>query len=198
MAHDLAHEAAHGARGRAHETSEGKEMWGLMAEFGGPDELIAAAEGIREAGYTRMDAFTPYPIEELSETVEPHRSKVPMITFIGGLIGALTGFFLQYWSQVIVYPMNIGGRPHNSWPAFIVVTFELTILFASLSAVVGMILVNGLPRPYHPVFNVEGFERASRDGFFLTVEVGDPEFDRDKTGEVLRSLGAREVKEVES
>jgi len=179
-------------------TREGKEMWGLMAELAGPKELLAAAEKLREEGYTRIDAFTPYPIEELSETVAPHRSKVPLITFVGGLVGALTGFFLQYWTQVIVYPMNVGGRPHNSWPAFIVVTFELTILFAALSAVVGMILVNGLPRPYHPVFNVEGFERASRDGFFLTVEVEDPQFDRDRTVEVLRSIGAREVKEVES
>jgi hypothetical protein len=179
-------------------TGEVREMWGLMAEFGGPDELVSAAETVRRQGYTRIDAFTPYPIEELSETVEPRRSKVPLITFLGGLVGALTGFFLQYWTQVIVYPMNIGGRPHNSWPAFIVVTFELTILFASVSAVVGMILVNGLPRPYHPVFNVPGFERASRDGFFLTVEATDPRFERAGTAEVLRSLGAREVNEVES
>lgn len=174
------------------------EIWGLMAELDGPSELIAAARALREEGYTKIDAFTPYPIEELSETVEPRRSKVPLITFVGGLIGALTGFFLQYWSQVIVYPMNVGGRPHNSWPAFIVVTFELTILFASLSAVVGMILVNGLPRPYHPVFNAEGFERASRDGFFLTVEAADPRYDADKTAEVLRGLGAREVQHVAS
>lgn len=177
---------------------ETREMWGLMAEFGDPDELISAAEKVREAGYTRIDAFTPYPIEELSETVEPRRSKVPLITFVGGLVGALTGFFLQYWTQVFVYPMNIGGRPHNSWPAFIVVTFEMTILFASLSAVVGMILVNRLPRPYHPVFNAEGFERASRDGFFLTIEAADPRFQRERTREVLRGLGAREVQDVAS
>lgn len=177
---------------------ETRETWGLMAEYGGPDELVSAAEKLRQEGYTRIDAFTPYPIEELSETVEPRRSKVPLITFLGGLTGALTGFFLQYWSQVIAYPMNVGGRPHNSWPAFIVVTFELTILFASLSAVVGMILVNGLPRPYHPVFNAEGFERASRDGFFLTVEAADPRFERGETGELLRRLGAREVQEVAS
>ena len=177
---------------------ETREMWGLMAELDGPDELVSAAEKLREAGYTRIDAFTPYPIEELSEVVEPRRSKVPMITFLGGLVGALTGFFLQYWTQVVVYPMNIGGRPHNSWPAFIVVTFEMTILFASLSAVVGMILVNRLPRPYHPVFNAEGFERASRDGFFLTVEAEDPRFEREQTREVLRGLGAREVQDVAS
>lgn len=172
------------------------ETWGLMAELDGPGELIAAARALRAEGYTRIDAFTPYPIEELSETVEHHRSKVPLITFLGGLIGALSGFFLQYWSQVIVFPMNVGGRPHNSWPAFIVVTFEMTILFASLSAVVGMILLNGLPRPYHPVFNAEGFERASRDGFFLTVEAVDPRYDANKTAEVLRALGAREVQHV--
>jgi len=179
-------------------TREGQEMWGLMAEFDGPQELIAAAEKVREAGYTRIDAYTPYPIEELSETVMRRRSKVPLITFLGGLVGALTGFFLQYWTQVIAYPMNIGGRPHNSWPAFIVVTFELTILFASLSAVVGMILVNRLPRPYHPVFNVDGFERASREGFFLAVEAADPRFDREGTGRLLRELDAQRVTEVES
>lgn len=182
----------------SHTSHEPRGLWGLMAELDGPDELVAAAGELREAGYTKIDAFTPYPIEELSETVEPRRSKVPLITFLGGLVGALTGFFLQYWSQVIAYPMNVGGRPHNSWPAFIVVTFELTILFASLSAVVGMILVNRLPRPYHPVFNARGFERASRDGFFLTVEAADPRFERHATAEVLRGLGAREVQEVES
>jgi hypothetical protein len=117
---------------------------------------------------------------------------------IGGILGGLAGFFLQYWTQVYVYPMNIGGRPHNSWPSFIVVTFEMTILFAAISAVVGMIALNGLPRPYHPIFSTPGFERASRDGFFLAIEARDPRFDRAATKEFLRSVQAREVHEVES
>lgn len=173
-------------------------LYGLAAEFRGPQDLLEAAKKAREAGYTRMDAYTPYPIEELSETVEPHRSKVPLVTLIGGILGGLTGFFLQYWTQVYVYPMNIGGRPHNSWPSFIVVTFEMTILFAAFSAVVGMILLNGLPRPHHPIFGTPGFERASRDGFFLAIEARDPRFDRTATEEFLRGVKAREVNEVES
>lgn len=180
---------------KTEDTSTG--LYGLAAEFAGPDDLLQAARGAREAGYTRMDAYTPYPIEELSETVEPHRSKVPLVTLIGGIIGGLTGFFLQYWTQVYVYPMNIGGRPHNSWPSFIVVTFEMTILFAAISAVVGMIALNRLPRPYHPIFNVSGFERASRDGFFLAIEAEDSRFDRAATEQFLRSLGPKEVCEIE-
>lgn len=172
-------------------------LYGLAAEFRGAEDLLEAAKRAREAGYTRMDAYTPYPIEELSETVEPHRSKVPLVTLIGGILGGLTGFFLQYWTQVYVYPMNIGGRPHNSWPSFIVVTFELTILFASIAAVVGMIALNRLPMPYHPIFNLPGFQRASRDGFFLAIEAADPLFDRRATAEFLRSVHAREVNEVE-
>jgi len=172
-------------------------LYGLAAEFGSPQGLLEAARKVREAGYTRMDAYTPYPIEELSETVEPHRSKVPLVTLIGGILGGLTGFFLQYWTQVYVYPMNVGGRPHNSWPSFIVVTFELTILFAAISAVVGMIALNRLPMPYHPIFNVPGFKRASRDGFFLAIEAADPRFDRGGTEELLRRLGPKEVTEIE-
>lgn len=174
-------------------------LHGLMARFDGPDQLLTATEKVREEGYREIDAYTPYPIEDLSEMVEDHRrSKVPLVTLVGGIIGGLTGFFLQYWTQVYVYPMNVGGRPHNSWPSFIVVTFEMTILFAALSAVVGMILLNGLPRPYHPVFNVEGFDAASRDGFFLVVQAEDPEFERGRTEELLNRLNAREVWEVES
>jgi hypothetical protein len=178
--------------------NESQGTFGLMAEFTSDHDLVTAARRAREAGYTRLDAYTPYPIEELSETVEPHRSKVPLVTLIGGILGGLAGFFLQYWTQVYVYPMNIGGRPHNSWPSFIVVTFEMTILFAAISAVVGMIALNGLPRPYHPIFSTPGFERASRDGFFLAIEARDPRFDRAATKEFLRSVQAREVHEVES
>jgi hypothetical protein len=171
--------------------------YGLLAQFESAHALIAAARKVREAGYDKIDAFTPYPIHELLETVSPKRSKVPLITLIGGTVGALTGFFLQYWSQVFVYPMNIGGRPHNSWPSFIVVTFELTILFAALSAVIGMIALNKLPMPYHPVFNAPNFRSASRDGFFLVVEADDEHYDRRETEVFLRGLGAKVV-EVES
>jgi hypothetical protein len=172
--------------------------YGLLAEFPGERELVAAARRVREAGYTRFDAFSPYPIHELSETVaHGRRSRVPILTFLGGALGALTGFALQYWSQVHVYPMNIGGRPHNSWPAFIVVCFELTILFASLATVVGMIFLNKLPMPYHPVFNAPSFLKASRDGYFLVVEAEDPRFDLLDTEQLLVSLDAHEVVKVE-
>lgn len=171
--------------------------YGLMAEFDSPEKLTAATKQAKAEGYTALDAYTPYPIHELLESVSPKRSKVPLITLIGGAVGALTGFFLQYWSQVYVYPMNIGGRPHNSWPSFIVVTFEMTILFAALSAVVGMIALNKLPMPYHPVFNAKSFLKASQDGYFLVIEADDPEYDRHGTEDFLRSVHAIEVVEVE-
>lgn len=171
--------------------------YGLLAELDSAEDLVAAAQKAREEGYTAMDAYSPYPIHDLMEAIEPKRSKVPLVTLIGGVLGALTGFFLQYWTQVFVYPMNIGGRPHNSWPSFIVVTFEMTILFAALSAVVGMIALNKLPRPYHPVFNAETFLKASQDGYFLVIQAEDPQYDRHGTEEFLRSVRAREVVEVE-
>lgn len=179
-------------------TTATSDIHGLMAEFSSADGLIAAADAARDAGYTRMDAYTPYPIEEVSEALALPRSKVPLVTLIGGTIGALTGFFLQYWTQVFVYPINVGGRPHNSWPSFIVVTFELTILFASLSAVIGMIALNRLPMPYHPVFNVDRFRLASQDRFFLCIEAEDPKFDRAATESFLKGLNPSEVSEVES
>lgn len=171
--------------------------YGLMARFDDAEALLAAAHGARDAGYTQIDAFSPYPIHELMETIHPKRSKVPLITLIGGLIGALTGYFLQYWSQMYVYPMNVGGRPHHSWPSFIVVTFEMTILFAALSAVLGMIALNKLPMPYHPVFNAPSFAAASRDGYFLVIEAEDPKYDRRQTERLLADLNASEVVEVE-
>jgi Protein of unknown function (DUF3341) len=171
-------------------------IYGLMAEFEHPDDLVAAAKQVHAAGYTKTDAFTPYPIEEISEALHLKRSHVPKIVFAGGLIGAMTGFLLQVWVNLIVYPMNIGGRPNYSWPAFIIPTFETTILFASLSAVVGMIALNGLPQPYHPVFNVPGFALASRNRFFLLVEAEDPRFDRQATAAFLSNLNPSEVAEV--
>ena len=174
----------------------GAPLYGVMAEFATPDELLAAAHAAREAGYKRVDAYTPYPMEAMVEALEVPRSKMPLVVLGGGIAGGLTGFFLAYTTQVFIYPWNIGGRPYNSWPAFIVPTFECTILFAALSAVVGMILLNGLPQPYHPTFNVPAFARASDDRFFLVIEADDPKFDRDGVRSFLSGLNPSEVSDV--
>jgi len=179
------------------ETSR-EELYGLLAEFGSEEDLVAAAGRVREAGYTKTDAYTPYPSEEVIHALGVKRSKVPLIVLIGGIIGALTGYGLQYWVSAIEYPLNIGGRPYNSWVSFIVVTFELTILIASISGVLGMIALNRLPEPYHPVFNVPEFQRASRDGFFLLIEAADEKFDRAGTEELLQGLSSVGVREVEA
>lgn len=173
-------------------------LFGLMAEFGGPRRLIRAIEAAQEAGYTEMDAFTPYPIEEVWEALGHHKSKLPGIVLAGGILGAILGFGLQYWTSVIAYPLNIGGRPLNSWPAFIPVTFEMTILVATLFTVLGMFALNGLPQPYHPVFNVERFALASRDRYFLCIGGWDPLFDKEKTAEFLKQQEPSEVSEVAS
>lgn len=174
------------------------ETYGLLAEFEDPNDLVAAARSAREAGYTKLDAYTPFPVEELSEALGHKRSRVPLVVLLGGLLGGLGGLALQYWSAVIHYPMIVGGRPFVSWPAWIVVTFECTILSASLSGVLGMILLNRLPEPYHPVFNVERFGLASQDRYFLCIEAADPRFDRRATEDFLRGLNPNEVTEVES
>jgi hypothetical protein len=167
-----------------------------MAEFDNPDELIRATLAARQAGYRRMDAYSPYPVEGLAEALEFRRTSVPLIVLIGGLIGCVGGFYLQYWCMAVSYPINVGGRPLNSWPMWIPVTFELTVLCAAISAVVGMLALNGLPMPYHPVFNVDRFALASRDRFFLCVQARDPMFDRDRTWEFLAGLNPREVSAV--
>ena len=172
-------------------------IYGLMAEFRSAEEVIAAATRVREEGYRWVDAYTPYPIEELSEALGHHRSKLPPIVLTGGLLGGLGGYALQYWVSVLHYPLNVGGRPLHSWPAFIVPTFECTILAAALSAVLGMFFLNGLPHPYHPVFNVPRFALASRDRYFLVIEARDPKFDRAGTERFLTGLKASEVFEVE-
>jgi Alternative complex III, ActD subunit len=171
-------------------------IYGVMAEFTHAEELIEAARRAHEAGYRKMDAYTPFPVEGLSEAMHTRPSRLPFIVLMGGIVGGLTGYLMQYYASVVAYPLNVGGRPLHSWPAFIPVTFELTILIAALSAVLGMLALNGLPRPYHPVFNVDAFIHASRDRFYLVIEARDPKFDREETAEFLESLPAHEVFEV--
>jgi len=167
-----------------------------MAEFDSPSALVSATRAARAKGYRKLDAFSPFPIEELTDALHLHKNKLPLIVLAGGIIGGLTGFFLQYWIAVVYFPLNIAGRPLNSWPSFIIITFELTILFASLSAVLGMMALCGLPMPYHPVFNVPRFSAASRNRFFLCIEAADPLFDPAKTSEFLGTLEPKEVSEV--
>jgi hypothetical protein len=172
-------------------------LYGLMAEFDGPNELVRAAKQTYAAGYRNIDAFSPFPIEEAWEAIGHHDRRLSFIVLCGGIVGLLSGIGLQEWVHTLAYPTNVAGKPLNSWPQFIPVTFELTILFAALSAVIGMIVLNGLPMPYHPVFNVPRFELASRDKFFLLVEATDPKFDRQQTREFLKGLEASEVNDVE-
>jgi ActD protein len=173
-------------------------IYGVVAEFPTPHELIHAVEKTREAGYRRIEAYTPFPVEGLAEALALKRNNVPLITLIGGLTGGLGGFFFQYWVSVIAYPLNIGGRPLNSWPAFIPVTFELTVLGAALSAVFGMLALNGLPRPHHPLFNVKRFvKHATSDRFFLCIEARDPKFRLADSSRFLHELKATHVSEVE-
>jgi len=172
------------------------QLFGVMGEFSTPESLLAATKKAREAGYKHVEAYTPFPVEGLSEAVGFKWTAVPLITLMGGVGGGLTGFGLQYWVAAITYPINIGGRPLNSWPAFIPVTFELTVLGASIFAVFGMLALNKLPQPYHPVFNVERFAQASTDKFFLCIEARDPKFDLVETSKFLQSLHAQHVNEV--
>ncbi|MCG8351094.1 MAG: DUF3341 domain-containing protein [Chloroflexales bacterium] len=190
------------------------DIYGVMAEFNGPEELIAATRKAHAAGYRRMDAYTPYPIEEVMEEIAPADTGVPRIVLLAGLVGAASGFILQYVGSFLDYRINVGGRPlgnpaefnltfegiaatFDGWQAFIPVTFEFGILLAAFGAVFGMIALNGFPMPYHPVFNVPRFDRASQDAFFLCIEANDPLFDRLSTQQFLRSLGPRQVNEVE-
>ena len=171
-------------------------IYGLMAEFEDPTSLVTATERAHHEGYRHMDAYSPYPIEELHDALGARHTRLPLIVLIGGLVGCLGGYALQYWSSVIAYPLNIGGKPLHSWPAFIPVTFECTILAAALSCVLGMLALNGLPMPYHPVFNLPRFALASRNRFFLCIESKDPKFDLETTRRFLESLEPREVSTV--
>jgi hypothetical protein len=172
-------------------------VYGLMAEFDTPEALLEAAQRTYNDGYRRMDAYSPFPVDGLAAAVGFHHTRLPLIVLIGGVLGAVGGFLLQYWISVVDYPLNIGGKPYNSWPAFIPVTFETTVLAAALTAVLAMLALNGLPMPYHPVFNVERFALASRDRFFLCIEAADPKFDREETRRFLENLAPRGVSEVE-
>jgi hypothetical protein len=175
-----------------------KRLYGLMAEFHEPSRIVAAARRAHAEGYRKMDAYTPFPMEELSEALGQHsRGPLPLLVLLGGLFGAAAGFGLQYWASTIAYPLNVGGRPLNSWPSFIPVTFETTVLFASLTAVLAMLALNGLPRPHHPVFNAPNFALASQERFFLCIESDDPRFDEQETRRFLESLRPTEVAEVE-
>jgi hypothetical protein len=172
-------------------------LYGLMAEFDGPDDLLEAARRVYEEGYRRLDAYSPFPVPGLAEAIGFRRTRLPLLVLLGGIAGGLGGYFLQYWIAAIDYPINVGGRPLHSWPSFIPVTFELTVLVAALAAVLGMLALNGLPMPHHPVFNVPAFELATRNRFFLGIEAADPKFDGVGTKRFLESLKPRGVFEVE-
>jgi hypothetical protein len=168
-----------------------------MAEFDNPSDLVAAARRTFAEGYRRINGYSPYPIEELDEAIGFKRTTLPLIVLIGGIIGGLGGFFMQYWMEVIDYPLNVGGKPFNSWPAFIPITFECTVLVAAFSAVLGMLVLNKLPQPYHPVFNAPNFALATRDKFFLVIEANDPKFKHSEATQFMNTLGAMDVSDVE-
>jgi hypothetical protein len=172
------------------------KVYGLMAEFDSVNSLMDAANRTREAGYKRIDAYSPFPVEGLAEAIGFHHDEVPMAVLIGALLGGMGGYLLQYWISVVSYPVNVGGKPYHSWPAFIVPTFEMTILFAGIFAVFGMLALNGLPMPYHPVFNVPRFAFATKDRFFLIVFSSDPKYNPTEVRRFLEGLGPRSISEV--
>jgi len=171
-------------------------IYGIVAEFDSPALLMAAVRNARQEGYSKMDAYTPFPVEELAEELGFKGTRLPLLILAGGLLGCFGGYMLQYWSMNIAYPLNVAGRPFHSWPLFIPITFETTVLTAAIFAVFGMLGLNGLPMPYHPLFNVPNFALASNDKFFLCIEATDPRFSRDITRLFLESLNPRSVAEV--
>ena len=175
-----------------------ERIYGMMAEFDTPQALVDAARKTHQAGYVKIDTYSPFPSEGLAEEIGFHHDEVPLVTLIGGIIGGLTGYLMQYWISAVDYPLNIGGKPEHSWPAFIVITFEMTVLFAVLSAVFGMLALNGLPMPYHPVFNVPRFSSASKDRFFLIVFSSDPKYNSVSTFDFLQGLEPKSISEVPS
>ncbi|PYT27394.1 MAG: DUF3341 domain-containing protein [Acidobacteria bacterium] len=171
-------------------------IYGILAEFESPSTLTAAARQVKAKGYNKVEAYSPFAIEEVNEALGLHHNRLPLIVLGCGILGGLTGYLMQYYLAVIDFPINVGARPLHSWPSFIIITFELTILFAALATVLGLLGLCGLPMPYHPVFNLPRFALASRNRFFLCIEATDPLFNRHETAEFLSTLEAREVSEV--
>lgn len=171
-------------------------LFGIMIEFKTPEDLIRGAELARKSGFVQMDAYTPFPVEGLPDAIGFKKDRVALITLLGGIFGGLGGFFMQWYANVVDYPINVAGKPFNSWPAFIPITFELTVLGASLAAAIGMIALNRLPEPWHPTFSHPGFHRASRDRFFLCVQADDPNFDKEKVATVMSRLSPLSIREV--
>jgi len=178
------------------DTHDHPTIYGLVAEFDQPEPLMEAARRAREQGYRHLDAFTPFPVDGLPEALGLRPSRLPLLVLLAAVAGGAGAYFLQWYTTVIEYPLDIGGRPLHSWPAFIPVTFELAILSGAVAAVVGMLFANRLPMPYHPLFNVPGFDRVSRDRFFLCIESSDPAFDMAGTRQFLEGLKPRAVREV--
>jgi len=172
-------------------------IFGLMAEFETPDALLDACRHAHQAGYRRVDGYSPFPVHGLADALGFRSNPIPYVVLCGGIVGALAGYGLQYWVSVIEYPVNVGGRPLHSWPSFIPVTFEMTILVAAFSCVLGMFALNGLPEPYHPTFNVERFALASRDRFFMCIESSDDLFDPEQTRDFLKNLNPYDIYEVQ-
>jgi hypothetical protein len=170
-------------------------MFGVLAEFSGEDDLIGAISHVRDHGYRHMEAYTPYPSHDVVHAIG-HKNRLPLLVLLGGITGGVLGFAMQYWLSVHAYPINVGGRPFNSWPAFVIVVFEMTILFAAASAVFGMLALNGLPRPYHPVFHIDEFQQASRNRFFLLLLSRDPVFEPDSARRILDSRTPLSLHEV--
>jgi hypothetical protein len=180
----------------AHAAGHDNPLYGVMAEFDSVQALVDASKHAVSAGFTRLEAYSPMPVEELNDIIHKRRTKLTSMILMGGLTGMATGFALQYWASAIEYPLNVGGRPYATWPAFVVPSYELTILFSALTAAIGMFALNGLPQPYHPVFNVERFSMASSDKFFLVIESVDPRFDHTATTRFLQEQGAKGVYDV--
>jgi hypothetical protein len=179
-----------------HQPEQTARLYGLMAEFDSAQAIVDAATRVMASGYSKVEAYTPFPIEELNDIIHRRRTNLSKMVLAGGLTGMATGFILQYWASAIEYPLNIGGRPLATWTAFVVPSYELTILFSALTAAIGMFALNGLPQPYHPVFNVERFSLASSDKFFLVVEAADPHFQKAETAGLLEATGAKGVYDV--
>jgi hypothetical protein len=175
-----------------------ENLYGIMAEFREPEQLLAAARAAYKAGYRKMDAYSPYAVEGVAEAIGFHKTRVPVVVLLGGICGAVTAYVMQWYSAVIHYRLNVGGRPPHSWPAFVPIAFELTVLFAAIAAVIGMLAMNGLPKPYHPVFNAPEFKLASQTRFFLCIEAEDHVFRAEEVREFFLSLGPEKVMEVEN